>query len=162
MSESNSLYFELFRSEDGENWEIISTQNAAGFSNSIITYSEIDTARIVNPYYLLKQVDIDGKYKLYGPITSFSNPDKLYHFYISSNAYNSDLILYVVNPFGEAMANLQIKDYVGKEIESTKLMLEKGMNKFEIQTNNKEKGVYYFTLTIPSSFTKTIKQVILK
>jgi hypothetical protein len=67
-----------------------------------------------------------------------------------------------VNPFGEAMANLQIKDYVGKEIESTKLMLEKGMNKFEIQTNNKEKGVYYFTLTIPSSFTKTIKQVILK
>jgi hypothetical protein len=161
-SESNSMIFELFRSEDGENWEIISTQNAAGFSNSIITYSEIDTARIVNPYYLLKQVDIDGKYKLYGPITSFSNPDKLYHFYISSNAYNSDLILYVVNPFGEAMANLQIKDYVGKEIESTKLMLEKGMNKFEIQTNNKEKGVYYFTLTIPSSFTKTIKQVILK
>ncbi len=162
MSESNSLYFELFRSEDGENWEIISTQNAAGFSNSKITYSEIDTARIVNPYYILKQIDIDGKYKSFGPISLFSNSQKLYHFYISSNPYNSDLTVYIINPFAEDVANLHIKDYVGKEIESKKLELEKGMNKFEIQTSNKEKGVYYFTLTIPSSFTKTIKQVILK
>jgi hypothetical protein len=162
MSESNSLYFELFRSEDGENWEIISTQNAAGFSNSKITYSEIDTARIVNPYYILKQIDIDGKYKSFGPISLFSNSQKLYHFYISSNPYNSDLTVYIINPFAEAVANLHIKDYVGKEIESKKLELEKGMNKFEIQTSNKEKGVYYFTLTIPSSYTKTIKQVILK
>jgi hypothetical protein len=60
------------------------------------------------------------------------------------------------------MANIQIKDFVGKEIESTKLELKKGMNKFEIQTNNREKGIYYFTLTIPYSFTKTIKHVILK
>jgi hypothetical protein len=162
MSESNSLYFELFRSEDGENWEIISTQNAAGFSNSKITYSEIDTARIVNPYYILKQIDIDGKYKSFGPISLFSNSQKLYHFYISSNPYNSDLTVYIINPFAEALANLHIKDYVGKEIENKKLELEKGMNKFEIQTSNKEKGVYYFTLTIPSSYTKTIKQVILK
>jgi hypothetical protein len=161
-SESNSMFFELYRSEDGENWEVLTTKNAAGYSNSTITYSEIDTERIVNPYYLLKQVDFDGKYKIYGPITVYSNSEKLFNFYMSSNSINSDLTVYVVNPFGLTDAYLTIKDCVGKEIENKKLTLENGMNTIEIQTFNKEKGVYYFTLTIPTKYVKTIKQVILK
>ncbi len=162
VTESNSMYFELFRSEDGENWDVISTQNAAGFSNSTIIYSAIDTSRILNPYYLLKQVDFDGKYKSYGPISLYSINDKLINFYISTNPYNSDFTVYVVIPFEEISADLQIKDYVGKEIETKKLQLNKGMNKFEIQSINMEKGVYYFTLSIPSNYTKTIKHLILK
>jgi hypothetical protein len=51
---------------------------------------------------------------------------------------------------------------VGKEIENKKLTLENGMNTIEIQTFNKEKGVYYFTLAIPTKYVKTIKQIILK
>jgi hypothetical protein len=55
-----------------------------------------------------------------------------------------------------------MKDCVGMEIENKKLNLENGMNKFEIQTTNKEKGFYYFTISIPPLYNKTIKQVIIK
>jgi hypothetical protein len=162
ISEYNSMYFELFRSNDGEIWDIIATQSASGYSNSKITYSQIDTGRIVNPYYLLKQVDYDGKYKSYGPIPLYSNSDKLIHFYISSNPFNSDLTVYIVNPYGENIANLEVKDCIGKEIDNKKIKLTNGINKLEIQSINLEKGVYYFTLHIPSTISKTIKQPILK
>jgi hypothetical protein len=69
-SEYDSDYFKIEKSVDGENWSNISTITASGNSTQEIKYSIIDSNidPIIN-YYILKQVDYNGEYKIYGPIS---------------------------------------------------------------------------------------------
>ena len=68
-SEHNSDYFQIERSVDGEEWEVVGKQSASGNSNQIINYNWLDSfSSLVIHYYRLKQVDYDGKFKFYGPI----------------------------------------------------------------------------------------------
>ena len=68
-SEWNSSHFTIQNSSDVQIWNDISTINAAGNSNSKLSYNTVD----LNPenrinYYRLIQYDFDGNYKIYGPI----------------------------------------------------------------------------------------------
>ena len=62
--EINSDHFDVFRSNDGQEFSLIATVKSAGFSNTIKNYSFIDNS--VNGgqyvYYRLKQTDANGKY----------------------------------------------------------------------------------------------------
>jgi hypothetical protein len=62
-SETNNDYFTVESSNDAVNFKEVSRMSGAGNSNSMLTYSTVDT----NPYsgvsyYRLKQVDYDGKF----------------------------------------------------------------------------------------------------
>jgi hypothetical protein len=62
-SETNNDYFTIESSNDAVNFKEVSRLSGAGNSNSILTYSSVDT----NPYsgvsyYRLKQVDYDGNF----------------------------------------------------------------------------------------------------
>lgn len=68
-SECNSSHFTIQNSSDVQIWNDITTINAAGNSNSKLSYNTVD----LNPenrinYYRLIQYDFDGNYKIYGPI----------------------------------------------------------------------------------------------
>lgn len=67
-SEQNSSHFDLEMSTDGENWRKITTKFAAGNSTEEIRYSYIDYNLNSLVYYRLQQFDIDGQFKIYGPI----------------------------------------------------------------------------------------------
>jgi hypothetical protein len=71
-SEMSSDYFIIERSTTGEenNYKLIGSTGAAGNSNQLINYSFQDRTytNTIN-YYRLKQYDIDGVYKIYGPIS---------------------------------------------------------------------------------------------
>jgi len=67
-SEQNSDYFSLESSIDGETWREIAKRSAAGNSIQNIKYSWIDYTQKELTYYRLVQFDIDGKFKIYGPI----------------------------------------------------------------------------------------------
>jgi len=68
-SEQNSSYFDLERSTDGIDWRVVGTKTAAGNSTEKITYSYLDVInQFTIHYYRLVQYDIDGKFKIYGPI----------------------------------------------------------------------------------------------
>ena len=58
-SESNSNYFELQRSTNGNNWTSVATIKAAGNSSTGHTYQQPDING-GNAYYRIKQVDLDG------------------------------------------------------------------------------------------------------
>ena len=69
-SEHNSDYFSIERSEDGEIWKSVGYKQSAGNSTQTINYFYNDS--YLNKgiiYYRLKQVDFDGNYKMYGPIS---------------------------------------------------------------------------------------------
>lgn len=75
-SEHNSSFFALQSSYDGETWREIAIKDAAGNSVEEIKYSFIDYNQKELTYYRLVQVDIDGIYDIYGPISvtkSFNN-----------------------------------------------------------------------------------------
>lgn len=67
-SESNSDYYSLLSSEDGESWMEIHKQNAAGNSIEELKYFYIDYTKKELTYYKLIQFDKNGENKTYGPI----------------------------------------------------------------------------------------------
>lgn len=69
-SESNSDYFEIQHSLDGESWSVLGYKQASGNSSQKIDYNYSTKVEFFNfNYYRLKQFDIDGKFKIYGPIS---------------------------------------------------------------------------------------------
>lgn len=75
-SEVNNDYFNVERSFDGVNWEIVGTVDGAGNSSEAIDYEYVD--RNPNPqisYYRLVQVDYDRQYK-YSDVVSIVPPKK--------------------------------------------------------------------------------------
>ena len=69
-SEHNSDYFQIERSVDGETWKTVGIKSASGNSTIKINYSHLDSFdEFLIYYYILKQVDYDGQYKIYGPIS---------------------------------------------------------------------------------------------
>jgi hypothetical protein len=68
-SEHNSFYFDVERSTNGIDWKTIGTSPTAGNSNIQIDYSHSDKInQSTIHYYRLAQYDVDGNFKLYGPI----------------------------------------------------------------------------------------------
>lgn len=68
-SEQNSSHFIIEKSTDGGNWREIANKTAAGNSNEKLNYSHSDNIdQHAIHYYRLVQYDIDGQFKIYGPI----------------------------------------------------------------------------------------------
>lgn len=63
LSESKCDYFEVQRSENGINFEVIGEVKCAGYSNKEMNYNFIDKEPQDGiEYYRLKQIDFDGKF----------------------------------------------------------------------------------------------------
>jgi hypothetical protein len=78
-SEWNSAYFEVLVSQDGVIWVPISQIPSAWNSTTKLVYSTIDASpKMAINYYQLVQHDVDGNYKVYGPIL-IDNTDKIRH-----------------------------------------------------------------------------------
>ena len=63
------MHFEVQRMQDGD-YKTIATLPAANNSTETLTYTAVDTDfdNAIN-YYVLKQVDIDGQFEIFGPVT---------------------------------------------------------------------------------------------
>ena len=71
-SEINNDYFTIERTQNGEDWEFVSTLDGAGFSQGTKSYESEDKAPYEGlSYYRLKQTDFDGNFT-YSAIRSVS------------------------------------------------------------------------------------------
>lgn len=69
-TEKNADFFQVERSTDYQNWEVIGRVTAIGFSNTGSSYKLLDEDTPQSTlYYRLVQVDFDGKSQVYGPLT---------------------------------------------------------------------------------------------
>ncbi len=69
-SELNNDFFEIQRSEDGDNWDVIGLVEGNGTINELVNYAFTDEKPLFGTsYYRLKQVDFDGQFE-YSPIES--------------------------------------------------------------------------------------------
>ncbi|KHJ38718.1 hypothetical protein PBAC_10570 [Pedobacter glucosidilyticus] len=69
LSEQGNSHFEVLSSRDGKSFNSIATINGAINSSSLKRYSFTDRNALAGiTYYILKQVDLDGLSKSYGPV----------------------------------------------------------------------------------------------
>lgn len=127
-SETNNSHFELLRAKDGINFakigEVAGKGNTSGFTN----YTFIDRSPIkgVN-YYMLKQVDFDGKTDDYSPI-AVRALDRDAQFTILSKENGEVEVLYFAEN-ADKNTSLKIFDLNGRMLVNQILRVEKGYNK---------------------------------
>ncbi|UZR98696.1 T9SS type A sorting domain-containing protein [Chondrinema litorale] len=138
-SESNNKQFEILRSTNGTSWQNIDVVKGAGNSNSSIHYSYSDTnlkttSKIV--YYMLKQVDFDGKSensKVKSVSLDFFKKDILIYPNPADKVVNIELANSLLNS-----CEIHFYDITGKEVYQTSTS-EKYI---QIDTSNLKSGMY--------------------
>jgi hypothetical protein len=138
VSEFNSDYFQIWKSESGNEWRIIEQQKAAGHSTELLSYNFTDK-EISNSYYLLHQVDFDGFSKTYDPI--YVNCDINNILLTKPNPSNNEFSL-VLSSYKKEVSNIEIFNSFGNKILEKEVDLENGLN--TILFNDKfDNGVYF-------------------
>jgi uncharacterized repeat protein (TIGR01451 family) len=158
-TEINSSKFEIERSSDGINFNVVATKAAAGNSSTTINYSINDnTALVTAPivYYRLKQIDLDGK-TIITKIVSVKLKKTIGNFTVSPNPFSSNVN---INIEWNANENTVIKVFnaLGAEVISKKVSMIKGYNYITInELSTLQSGNYIIQLN--TSKERIIKQI---
>ena len=142
-SESNSDYFVLERSRDGIHWTEIAELKAAGTSNKENHYTHYDlgAGRYFEGYYQLTQVDYDGKFKIYDPVSVQCNKEAEYQVAVYPNPV-TDKMLVTVYSLKPSHIEIDLTNLSGQILKEKEFELEKGMNVFEFDLSSYKKGLY--------------------
>ncbi len=131
-AETNSDYFGMEYSIDGENFISYKEVKAAGNSTEIKKYSCIFTNEIVSkiPYFRLKQVDNNGNFK-FSKIISLANTSgtSLIKVYYNADNYT------IINKFKldtPSQINFSLYDITGREVYASINQFSEGDNQFLI------------------------------
>lgn len=141
MSEINNDYFTIERSNDGINFEEITTITGQGNSNTLHNYSFIDDAPLTGTsYYRLKQTDFDGEH-------TYSTIDAV-HF------EETNEIKIFPNP-----SNGQFK-ITGKGIQSIRIINNIGLVVYSgtikvVDLSKQPKGIYILEVMANNNITRT-------
>ncbi len=153
-NETGLKYYELQRSEDGQNFSAIATINATGNSN--YSFSDILTSASSQVlYYRLKNVDKDGNFKLsaivkirIGGAENFAE--------VNPNPFKDNLTLNIESPSQDEVT-LVVTDLSGRQLLKQNQNISAGKNIVNINGANKfAKGSYLLTI-IASQRMQTIK-----
>ena len=147
-SEYNSAYFDIEKSENGFDWEVIHSVDAAGFSSSLVEYQYVDLNKFYNTsYYRLNQFDIDGRNEYYGPIeVSCEDQSRLMTF---PNPSDASFSLLINDPRFLGEVNIKIHDAHGKIVGFKELNVLEGVNVYPWYGNSLEEGMYFISLETP-------------
>ncbi len=155
-SETNSLEFEVERSNDNKNWVSLCTIKAKGNSNTKINYSYIDKSLSTGiNYYRLKQIDANGSF-VYSSIASITNRNAG-KIVVYPNPVSSTATLYSSEAWSKNQS-LQIVDVNGALVQSESIT---GGNTIQFSTSKLSAGLYLVRVIENGktvSQTKLIKQ----
>jgi hypothetical protein len=159
-SEFNSSHFDVEKSRDGENWQVLTTLPSAGTSNELITYQSTDqNGTEGNNYFRLRQVDIDGTEKLYNPINVSCSEVTTGYFSSFPNPSGTAFQVIVNNKDLIGACTMNIVDASGKVIETRSIEVKDGINMFVI---NQEltPGMYFLNISNGSKSTPVLRHAI--
>jgi hypothetical protein len=159
-SEFNSSHFDVEKSRDGENWQLLSSISSAGTSNELITYQSKDqNGTDGNNYFRLRQVDIDGAEKLYDPINVSCSEVTTGYFSSFPNPSGSSFQVIVNNKDMIGQCVMNIVDASGKVIEQRQIEVKDGINMFVI---NQEltTGIYFLNISNGTKSTPVLRHAI--
>ncbi len=159
-SEFNSSHFDVEKSTDGETWRVLTTVPSAGTSNDLLTYQAMDNnGTNGSNYYRLRQVDNDGKEKLYDPINVSCVETTAGYFTSYPNPSGNEFQVVVNNKEILGACTLNIVDVHGKVIDQRSIDMKEGINMFVI-SETLNPGIYFLNITNGTKTTKVIKHAI--
>lgn len=164
MSEINNSHFELERSGDGQHFDMLTRVPGSGNSTEMHLYSFEDFAPMDGvSFYRLKQVDYDGKYEIFDPV-SVKNKGSEQEFRIlniSPNPFSSYVNIDYYSPSDGEM-DFQIMDISGNVVASSHKFAGHGAETEMIQgMESLQTGVYFLKVIRDgkeAGITKLLKQ----
>lgn len=157
-SELNNSHFEILKSNDGENWNILTTVSGAGNSSIQTNYQYIDRKPFSGlNYYQLKQVDFDGKVTL-SKITNVNFDVENTAVKITGNYSNQTLTIFT-NGLVADKGKLQLYNINGQLLTTQNVIAINSNKNFTLSIGlksgvyvvllNTEEGVYSAKIIVP-------------
>ncbi|MEM7105473.1 MAG: T9SS type A sorting domain-containing protein [Bacteroidota bacterium] len=142
-NEVNVSHFNVERSRNGSDWEIVTAIEAIGGIGEPTTYSFQDDIGASKLYYRLKSVDLDGSFE-YSPVIALESDCEIHGglFDIYPNPV-SDELTFVFDSHREGTIKFLVFDDLGRKVIETDRSLVEGFNKYEIDTRRLANGVYF-------------------
>jgi hypothetical protein len=162
-SELNSDYFEIERSRDGFNWDLVLNKPAAGNSNQVLTYEVDDKgSKLFDDilYYRLKQFDFDGYYKIYDAISINCLKDVNNYIKIYPNPSDNLFNIILNNDLLVGNSTIKMIDELGRLIYISDVSVTPGVNLFILDKLNINPGVYYISISNDGHSSRLLKQII--
>ena len=146
-SERDNDRFEVEKSIDGVNWEIINVVKGQGTTQNQTQYYVVDEdPHIGINYYRLNQWDIEGNGK-YSEVRSVNVLDNFYDMISIFPNPTNGMTEVIFNSYTKGTVELSVKDYSGKTIVNTPIDVLAGGNRFDLDLSDQSRGVYLITIT---------------
>lgn len=146
-SENNTAHYEVERSSNGTDWSTIGELDAAGNSTDLINYSFQDPNRSSGvTYFQLKQFDLDGNYKVYGPLST-SCTDLSVNVEVYPNPIN-DKGFVKINSTSNGLISVQITENTGKIITEFNTNVTNGETSIPFDLSSNTSGVYFLKINL--------------
>jgi hypothetical protein len=143
-TETNSDYFTLQRSDDGQTFRNIGMIQAAGNSSSIRNYSYADTEPLfATTYYRLLETDIHGQSKTASVITIEPCTDKIET--VEAWSAGNDVTV-LVNAALDQDYVVELYDNRGRLVFTQKAHAQAGANKLDLTALDLVPGVYFVNI----------------
>lgn len=145
-SEQNSEKFIIEKSRDLINWQQVAEKSAAGNSNYLIEYAQIDTSPLAGTsYYQLRQIDFNGDESKFGSIS------------VSCNSIEDSYVLYpnpTTGSFNVEISNTEqetincaVLDLSGKVVYEAEYVVNQGTTLLHFAELQLQKGSYIFQIS---------------
>ena len=146
-TESNSSHFNIERSSNGQDYEVIGNVAASGFSSNEINYYFTDAAPLAGiNYYRLAMIDKDNSKEYSSTVSILSKTNQSLNIVAAQLATAKKDITIKIASTQNQKANLIIFDQGGRIILNEAVNIQKGMNTINKTTPTISKGIYYLKL----------------
>jgi len=163
-TETNNRGFEILRSTDNENWNIVGFITGNGTTTILHSYQYTDEVKITgNYYYKLKQVDYNGEFD-YSPTIEVRlvQPSDFTLYQNFPNPFNPNTNITFEIPF-QIEVKIILYDVTGQEIKTiTNQKYEAGFHSVVLNADDLSSGVYLYRMTTLSGYTAVKKLTIIK
>jgi hypothetical protein len=158
QTESNTSYFEVQKSTDGNHFSSIAHVQASNNSSTLREYETVDHSMdAATIYYRIKLYDQDGSSTMSNTV-SFNTGRQVEKIAVHPNVINSRFNISLQAAGHNTAAILQLVDMAGKVIWVKNVRLQKGQNTLEVQRRSEPEGMY---ILVCSSGTALVKQKVL-
>jgi hypothetical protein len=159
-SEHNSESFLIEKSDNCMQWITSNEIPAAGFSNEQRYYSITDQRIEGLLYYRLTQRDFDGNSTIYDPIHVACKDESPFKIMIWPNPSENSLNLFINDAALIGISTISIKNILGLEVFSQKVVCEDGMNLFQLNDLNLPSGLYFIQVSNNKYFSEVVKHLV--
>lgn len=146
-NETNTPYFEVQRSVEGNSFSSVTKVNAKGASGGNALYTYDDRITITDKmYYRLKWIDMNGKPAYSNVVFLRNNMQSFFDIHPNLLSGGQPLLVSINNKEGAQQGNLQVVDINGRIVRVFTLKLTKGYQTFTLNAPL-NKGNYFVNLT---------------